>query len=112
MELATRHYAQDDRVEITGTKGIIWINGGHGRLADSPPVVLYNDGRLTEFRDIATGWEQSFVLSTRHYLDAIRTGGAPVLTPRQARQILRFALAAEESARIGRPVDLRNGRSE
>lgn len=111
MELATRHYAQDDRVEITGTKGVIWINGGHGRLADSPPVVLYSDGKLTEFRDIPTGWEQSFVLSTRHYLEAIRTGGAPVLTPRQARQILRFALGAEESARIGRPVDLRNGRA-
>jgi len=110
MELATRHYAQDDRVEITGTKGVIWINGGHGRLADSPPVVLYSDGKLTEFRDIATGWEQSFVLSTRHYIDAIGNGTAPVLTARQAREVLRFALAAEESARIGRPVDLRNGR--
>jgi predicted dehydrogenase len=111
MELATKHYAQDDRVEITGTKGVIWINGGHGRLANVPPVVLYSDGKLTEFTDIPTGWEQSFVLSTRHYIDAIGTGAAPVLTPRQAREILRFALAAEESARIGRPVDLRNGRS-
>lgn len=111
MELATQHYAQDDRVEITGTKGIVWINGGHGRLADAPPVVLYADGKLTEFRDIATGWEQSFVLSARHYLDAIGKNAPPVLTPRQARQVLRFALAAEESARLGRPVDLRNGRT-
>lgn len=110
MELATRHYAQDDRVEITGTKGVIWINGGHGRLADTPPVALYSDGKLTEYRDVPTGWEQSFILSTRHYLDALRTGGEPVLTARQARQVLRFALAAEESARIGRPVDLRSGR--
>jgi len=107
MELATRHYAQDDRVEITGTKGIIWINGGHGRLANAPPLVLYRDGALTEYRDIPTGWEQSFVLSTRHYLEALQNGGLPVLTARQARQILRFALAAEESARLGRTVDLR-----
>lgn len=110
MDLATRHYAQDDRVEITGTRGVIWINGGHGRLADTPPVVLYSDGKLTEYRDVPTGWEQSFVLSTRHYIDALQTGGAPVLTARQAREVLRFALAAEESAKIGRPVDLRNGR--
>ncbi|MDL2403731.1 Gfo/Idh/MocA family protein [Rhizobium mayense] len=111
MELATQHYAQDDRVEITGTAGVIWINGGHGRLADSAPVVLYRDGRITEFRDVATGWEQSFVLSTRHYIEALQTGGAPVLTPREARQVLRFALAAEESARTGRTVDLRTGRN-
>lgn len=106
MELATVHYAQDDRVEITGTKGVIWINGGHGRLADSPPVVLYADGKLTEFRDIATGWEQSFVLSTRHYIEALNSGGKPVLTPREARQVLRFALAAEESARTGKTIRL------
>ncbi|CCM78293.1 Gfo/Idh/MocA family protein [Rhizobium mesoamericanum] len=111
MELATRHYAQDDRVEITGTGGVIWINGGHGRLADSAPVVLYSDGKITEFRDIATGWEQSFVLSTRHYIDALQTGSAPILTPREARQVLRFALGAEESARIGKTVDLRSQRN-
>lgn len=111
MELATRHYAQDDRVEITGTGGVIWINGGHGRLAGSAPVVLYSDGKITEFRDIATGWEQSFVLSTRHYIDALQTGSAPILTPREARQVLRFALGAEESARIGKTVDLRSQRN-
>ena len=38
LEIATRHYAQDDRVEITGSKGVIWLNGGHGRLAGAPPV--------------------------------------------------------------------------
>ena len=31
LEIATRHYAQDDRVEITGSRGVIWVNGGHGR---------------------------------------------------------------------------------
>ena len=94
LEIATRHYAQDDRVEITGSKGVLWLNGGHGRLADAPPVALYRDGALTEFRDVATGWEQSFVLSTRHFLEALKQGGRPVLTAREGRQVLRFALAA------------------
>ena len=33
--IETKHYAQDDRVEITGTKGIIWINQGHGKLGET-----------------------------------------------------------------------------
>ena len=106
LEIATRHYAQDDRVEITGSKGVIWVNGGHGRLGDAAPVALYRDGTLTEFRDVATGWEQSFVLSTRHFLEVLSEGGRPVLTAREGRQVLRFALAALESARLGRPVTL------
>ena len=106
LEIVTRHYAQDDRVEITGTRGVIWINCGHGRLGDPPPLALYRDGALTTYRDMETGWEQSFILSTRHYLDVLARGARPVLTAREGRQVLRFALGALESARVGRPVSI------
>ncbi len=106
LEIISRHYAQDDRVEITGTHGVIWINCGHGRLADPPPLALYRDGNVTEYNDLETGWEQSFVRSTRHYLDVLTNGGDPVLTASDARQILRFALAAEDSARTGKTISL------
>ena len=106
LEILTRHYAQDDRVEITGTRGVVWINCGHGRLGDPPPLALYRDGALTTYRDMEIGWEQSFVLSTRHYLDVVAKGGRPVLTAREGRQVLRFALGALESARAGRPVSI------
>ena len=105
LEIITRHYAQDDRVEITGTKGVIWINCGHGRLGDPPPVALYRDGSITSYHDMATGWEESFVLSTRHYINVLSEGGKPVLTASEARQVLRFALAAEESARLGKTIE-------
>lgn len=103
MDLDTRHYAQDDRVEITGTKGVLFLNGGHGRLGATPPLVLYRDGALTSY-DPPSGWEQSFVHSTRHFLQALETGAAPKLTAREGREVLRFALAAEQSAREGRAV--------
>ena len=106
LAIVTRHYAQDDRVEITGTRGVIWINCGHGRLGDPPPLALYRDGALTTYRDMPTGWEQSFILSTRHFLDVLERGGAPVLSAREGRQVLRFALAALESAQTGRPVSI------
>ncbi|MCY3879262.1 MAG: Gfo/Idh/MocA family oxidoreductase [Rhodobacteraceae bacterium] len=106
MEISTRHYAQDDRVEITGTEGVIWINCGHGQIGEPPPVALYRGGAMREFRDVPTGWEQSFILSTRHYINVLKHGGTPVLTAAEGRQILRLALAAEQSAANGSAIDL------
>lgn len=104
--LETRHYPQDDRVEITGSKGIIWINQGHGKLGETPPVQLYRDGALTSYTLMDTGWEWSFIHSTRYHLKALREGLPLKLTGDEGREVLRFALAAEESARIGRAVSL------
>jgi predicted dehydrogenase len=106
LDIITRHYAQDDRVEITGSKGVIWINCGHGRLGDPPPLALYRDGELRTFHNMETGWEASFVHSTRHFIEALRNGTAPSLTAAEGRQVLRFALAAEESARTGKTVEI------
>ena len=106
LEIATRYYAQDDRVEITGTKGVIWVNCGHGHLAGTVPLVLFRDGGLTEFRDMNVSWEQSFVHSTRHYIDVLKHGGQPVLQAYEARQVLRFSSAAEQSALENRSIEV------
>ena len=104
LQIDTRYYAQDDRVEITGTRGVIWINGGHGRLTDAPPVALCRDGRTRTFDDIPTGWEQSFIHATRHLVDALHDGGPPCLTGPEGRTILRSLLAAQQSAGAGQAV--------
>jgi predicted dehydrogenase len=106
LVLDTRHYAQDDRVEITGTKGVVWVTRGHGKMMDVPPVVLYRDRQTRAFSDMPVGWEQSFVNSTRHFIEAYFKGEPPSLTAAEGREILRFALAAQESARTGRAVAL------
>ncbi|QFT01661.1 putative oxidoreductase YcjS (plasmid) [Labrenzia sp. THAF191b] len=106
LEIAGKYYAQDDRVEITGTHGVLWINCGHGSIGNSAPLVHFRDGKVTEYTDIPSGWEQSFIHSTRHFLHVLHEGGDPVLTARQGRSVLRFALAAEQSAREGRTVSL------
>ena len=104
LQIDTRYYAQDDRVEITGTKGVLWINGGHGRLTDAPAVALCRDGKTRTFDDIPTGWEQSFIHATRHLIDALHDGGPPSLTGAEGRTILQFLLAAQQSAGSGQPV--------
>ena len=101
LQVDTEHYAQDDRVEITGTEGVLLINRGHGQLGDVVPLQHYRDGRWTDHRDLETGWERSFVHATRHAVDALRADSQPLLSGRDAREVLRFALAAEASARRG-----------
>lgn len=106
LVLDTVHYAQDDRIEITGTKGVIWITRGHGKMLDVAPVVLYRDRQTLTFSDMPVGWEHSFINSTRHFIDAYFKGEPPSLTAREGRDVLRFALAAQESARTGQAVKL------
>ncbi len=99
----TEHYAQDDRMEITGTKGVVWVNRGHGQIGDVPPVVSYADGRIETYQ-CPTGWEQSFIGATRSLLDAIASGRQPILTPAEGRDVLAAALAAQQSAKEGTVV--------
>ena len=106
MEIWSPFYAQDDRVEITGTRGVIEVTRGHGKLYDRPPVILYRDRQTRGFDDVPVGWEHSFILSTRHFIDALHAGEPPVLTGVEGSEVLRFALAAQQSAREGRTVEL------
>ncbi|MFO1352930.1 MAG: Gfo/Idh/MocA family oxidoreductase [Gammaproteobacteria bacterium] len=106
LEIITRHYSQDDRVEITGTRGVIWVSQGHGRIGDQAPVVLYADGETRAFSDVQTGWETSFMMSTRHLIEAMLNDTPHKLSGEEGRDILRFNLAASESARLGRAVKL------
>ncbi|RFU36390.1 gfo/Idh/MocA family oxidoreductase [Actinomadura logoneensis] len=101
LRLHTAQYAQDDRVEITGTRGVIWVTRGHGRMLDVPPVILYRDGETRGFSDMPTGWESSFLNSGRHFVDALRDGTSPSLTGEEGAEVLAFALAAQESAKTG-----------
>jgi len=106
LTVDTDHYAQDDRLEITGTKGVIWINRGHGQLGRVVPLQLHRGGVTTDYRALETGWETSFVYAARHGIEALRQGSQPRLSGRDAREILRFALAAQEAARSGAAVRL------
>jgi predicted dehydrogenase len=106
MIVDTKYYAQDDRIEITGTRGVIWVTRGHGKMMDVPPVVMYRDMKTFTFSDMPVGWEHSFINSTRHFIEAYFKGEPPSLTGEQGREILRFALAAQESAKSGHSVRL------
>ncbi len=104
LTVLTEQYAQHDPVEITGSKGVIVITRGHGRIADQAPVILYAGGKMQEFSDMDASWAASFSAATRAHIDVLLDGGTPTLTGEQGRDVLRFCLAAQQSAREARAV--------
>jgi len=109
LNCKSKYYSADERVELTGTKGVIWVTQCTGRLLEEPGVILSKDGVRTSYDHIPTDWVESFKGSTRHFIDCILTGGEPFLTGRQALEVQQFCLAAICSARIGaevRPDDM------
>jgi predicted dehydrogenase len=106
MRVRSHYYASDDRIEIHGTEGIIWVNRCTGALLDEPALVLYRDGETRAFHDLATDWAESFRLGTHDFIDALREGRQPAQDAADAAETLRFAIAAHVSAREHREVAL------
>jgi predicted dehydrogenase len=104
MVMDSIYYADDDRVEIIGEKGILFINRCTARTVDLPPLMLFRDGRTTTIPIERYEWHDSFVDCTRNLIDVVRTGGKPVLDGPTGKAVLEFSLAAHLSAREGREV--------
>jgi predicted dehydrogenase len=106
LQIHTDHYAQDDQIEVTGTRGVLWVTRGHGRTLSRAPVVVYRDGVAHEYDDMATGWESSFIASTHNTIDALH-GRTPLsLTGEEGREILAADLAIQESAATGGAITI------
>jgi len=99
MYVQSKYYTCDERVEITGSRGVLWVTRCTGTLMpEVAPVILYRDGKLTEYRDVKSDWADSFEASTRAFTAAVKNGTEPELTGEQGREVLKFALAAMDSS--------------
>ncbi len=106
LDVASDYYVSDDRIEIRGDRGIIWVTRCAGRLLEEPPVVLYRDGETRAFHRVDADWASSFRSATRHFIDAVLAGTPARLDVDDARATLVFALAAQRSAAEAREVTL------
>lgn len=104
LEIETDHYADESRLEITGSKGLIMVNRCTGRLQNRPPLELYRDGLTTAFEHIAAGWEESFIRATEDMIEAIGDNRQPRLDANAGRAALELTLAAHQSACSGQTV--------
>ena len=104
MRIYSDYYADDDRVEVVGEKGILFINRYTAKTVDLPPLMLFKDGKTTPIAVEGVEWHDSFVAATQDGIEQLKTGGQPRLDGRTGKEVLQFALAALQSAEKGREV--------
>lgn len=104
LDVLSDYYVTDDRIEIRGDRGIIWVNRCAGKLIEEPAVVCYRAGEVRAFHRVDDGWATSFRLGTHEFIDGILEGSAVALTAADGRATLAFALAAQLSATERREV--------
>jgi len=107
----SNYYNCDEFIEISGTKGIMWINqctcGGNflSKTPQFPPIVVYINGDVISFGDdLPRDWRFSFINSTEHFINVMINGGEPIYTGEQGRDLCKFAKMPYISHQQNRPV--------
>ncbi len=104
MRIYSDYYADDDRIEVIGDKGMLFINRYTARTVDLPELVLFKDGKTTPIPVEGVEWHDSFIATTQDFIEKLKTGGQPRLDGPTGKAVLQFTLAALESAATGREV--------
>jgi predicted dehydrogenase len=107
MYFRSDHYADDERIEVTGTRGYVRCNGISARGVQEPALVVYRDGQTRAYHALADRPPDAFAASAAHGIEYFRTGGPELLIDgATARAVLRSLLTALESAERGIPLDV------
>ena len=112
MEIPSNYYPADEFIEIIASRGVMKINQGTSignKMSDSEifaPIVIIRDGKVETYTDFEKDWKYSFINATNHFIDVIKNKKNPILSGEQARYILKFNLAAIESAESGKEIFL------
>ncbi|HEY3833679.1 MAG TPA: Gfo/Idh/MocA family oxidoreductase [Acidimicrobiia bacterium] len=107
MYFRSDYYADDERVEVTGTKGYVRCNRISGRGVQEPSVVRYRDGEIVAYHALDDRPPDAFAASAAHGIGYLRGEHDDLLLDGEtARTVLHTLLAALESARIEAPIDV------
>lgn len=102
LYIKSSHYPSDARIEITGSKGIMWARYSPGNVTMGPALQMYRDGRMFSFGEVKDTWDESFEAATRNFVDAIYGIDPLVFNAESGREMLRMTLAARESSQTDR----------
>jgi len=110
MYFRSDYYADDERVEVTGTRGYARCNRISGRGVQEPSVVVYRDGEMHAYHALPDEPPDAFAASAANGVDYFKTGtGELLMDGAEARAVLVSLLAALDSADRGMPVTIERG---
>jgi predicted dehydrogenase len=102
LYLRSDYYTNDERWEVTGTRGFARVNRCTGRGVQQPSLEVYVDGEVRAFHALDDDWASSFRDSGRHWLRWLHAAEGPMWWGAdEAVDVLRFALAAYASSAAG-----------
>jgi len=94
----SNYYDCDEFIEISGTKGMMWLNqctsGGNiiSKTPQYPPIVVYSGGEVKTYgEELSRDWRYSFINSTEHFISAIQEKSDPIYTGEQGKNLSIFA---------------------
>jgi len=109
MRIHSLYYADDDRIEVIGEKGILFINRYTAKTIDLPELMLFKNGKTQPIPVEGVEWHDSFIAATQDCIEKLKVGGQPRLDGPTGREVLKFTLAALQSSETGsevRPEDV------
>jgi predicted dehydrogenase len=107
MYFRSDYYADDERIEVVGSKGWVRCNRISGRGVQEPSVTLYRDGEVRAWHALPDEPPDAFRASAAHGIDWFRTGtGDLLLDGATARAVLVSLLTGLESSDLDRPLDV------
>jgi predicted dehydrogenase len=103
LHVPSKYYPNDEWFEITGSKGVIFINRCTGNIHTGPAVSFFN-GHEWKYFDVKSDWVEGFIGATNNFINAIMGKETPMLSGEQGKEILRFAFAIQKAAKARREV--------
>ncbi|MCP4577690.1 MAG: Gfo/Idh/MocA family oxidoreductase, partial [Deltaproteobacteria bacterium] len=104
MPIPSKYYANDEWIEITGTKGILVINRCTGNIYQGPVLSRFDGSKWTSYTDVECDWAQGFIGATNNFIDSIKGDARPLLSGEQGKEILKTTLAIIKSSKERREV--------
>lgn len=102
----------DDRVEIIGDKGVIWLNGIEGRLQMKAPLIHYKDGTSISYENLECGYTAAFRFENKEFVDAVLEDREPSCSGEDGKKLLQVIKAAYKSAAENRVVKVSEATDE
>jgi predicted dehydrogenase len=98
LKIPSKYYANDEWIEVHGTRGIIFIRRCTGLVHGGPPLSLFTSKGWKHFNNVKCDWSEGFTGATRNFIAALHGKEEARLSGAHAREILRFALSMQKSS--------------